>query len=665
MSEPPNPTQSTSDREDYAATSALPSPISSGVETDGTEGCSVTVMPTSNVGGIRKWDKKHYCLYCDVAFAKLPRHLYSCHKEEREVVEIASETTLSVRKKLLLKIRNLGNHAHNCQVLREGHGVLIVAYRPNQKVSPDAYGPCIHCFAYHVRTDLWRHQCPLKPARPQQTDGAGRMLRRVSGRVASASDLLKPPPSGITFQLNQVLSAMKRDEVSLVVRNDTLIVGLAKREYAKLGHDVDQHGYIRNRIRELGRLVIQLRKNTHQPNASLESFVHPHHFADVVKAVHDIAGLSEDDHLYDVPSLALKLGYSMKKCALLLKGFALECGQRCKAERADEFVQLCELNWRDRVSTHAHRTLRQEKRNNPTVLPSSSDVVKMSSFLHEAGTRELQLLQGNSDQELRPTWQKLNEVTLCHLIMFNRRRQGEVSKMTVQDFHKRSTASVEQGDCVLTDIERHLCKMFRVVEIVGKRGRTVPVLLSNEAEAWLNALISTRAQAGVAPDNKYLFARCSYGGNGHLRGCDCLRAYANKAGLDNASSIRSTRLRKHVATACQMLALKENQLDSLAKFMGHDLRVHREYYQLPDTVQRITRLSRLFLSLERGNLQSQQGKSLDQVHVTGGEYATRFQLLQIKFVTVNLNPVIVLLAEIAIPHSGAPPPKKHDQETNT
>ena len=432
------------------------------------------------------------------------------------------------------------------------------------------------------------------------------------------SDLLKPPPVGVSFQLHQVLSPMKRDDVALVVKNDTLIVELAKREYMKLGHDVDQHGYIRNRVRELGRLVLQLRKNTQQPNASLESFVHPHHLSDIVKAVHDIAGFREDKQLYDVPSLALKIGYSVKKCALVLKGSALESGQKHKAERAEEFLQLCELNWRDLVSTHAHRTLYQGKRNKVTILPTNADGVNLSSFLHEAGNRELQLLQGARGRQIRPVWQKLNEVSLCHLIMFNRRRQGEVSKMKLDDFHKHSTAKLE-GECLLSDLERQLCKMFRVVEIVGKRGRTVPVLLSNEAVAWLSALVAKRHEAGVAQDNNFLFARCCYGGRGHIRGSDCLRAYADKAGLDNASSIRSTKLRKHVATASQILALKEHQLETLANFMGHDLRVHREYYQLPDTVQRVTKLSRLFLSLERGNLSSQQGKSLDDLHVTGGK----------------------------------------------
>jgi hypothetical protein len=36
----------------------------------------------------------------------------------------------------------------------------------------------------------------------------------------------------------------------------------------------------------------------------------------------------------------------------------------------------------------------------------------------------------------------------------------------------------------------------------------------------------------------------------------------------------------------QMLNLKENELDVLAGFLGHDIRIHREFYQLPeDTTQ--------------------------------------------------------------------------------
>ena len=146
------------------------------------------------------------------------------------------------------------------------------------------------------------------------------------------------------------------------------------------------------------------------------------------------------------------------------------------------------------MSTHAHRTLYQGKRNKPNVLPTNADVVKMSSFLHESGAREVELLQGARGPQIRPAWKRLNEVTLCHLIMFNRRRQGEVTRMKLEDFHKH-TAAIVSGDCLLTDlafVQWHLCKMFNVIEIVGKRGRTVPVLLTTEVMAWLDMLLLQR-----------------------------------------------------------------------------------------------------------------------------------------------------------------------------
>ena len=87
--------------------------------------------------------------------------------------------------------------------------------------------------------------------------------------------------------------------------------------------------------------------------------------------------------------------------------------------------------------------------------------------------------------------------------------------MTLQDFHKHSTARLAiEGDWLLSDLERHLSKMFRVVEI-GKRGRSVPVILSNDATLWLDALVSNRYEAGVARHN-FLFVQCYYGGTGHI-----------------------------------------------------------------------------------------------------------------------------------------------------
>ena len=104
-----------------------------------------------------------------------------------------------------------------------------------------------------------------------------------------------------------------------------------------------------------------------------------------------------------------------------------------------------------------------------------------------------------------------------------------------------------------------------------------------------------------------------------------MKKHAELSGVSDPQSMRSLKLRKQVAISSQMLALKENELDLLTGYMGHDIRVHRQYYRLHDTVLRVAKLSKLFLHLERSSLASQHGRSLDEMttedagHVSEGK----------------------------------------------
>ena len=279
---------------------------------------------------------------------------------------------------------------------------------------------------------------------------------------------------------------------------------------------------------------------------------------------------------------------------------------------AEHFKEVCESSWEVYVSTHAHRTLGAMKRNNPVFLSTHGDIVEMTKYMHDAGDRCVEHLRNDEGDSVKEAWNTLNEITLCQMILFNRRRQGEVSKMQVTEFEKRHTAKPD-GMCVLSKLEMHLCKILQLVEIVGKRGSVVPVILTEKMIERVSLLLEKRAIVGVQSDNKFLFARSYYSSSGHIRGSDCLRKHANVCNASNPNLLRSTKLRKQVATSSQMLALSENQLNLLASFMGHDLRVHREYYQVPSTVLRVAKLSKLFISLEKGQLPSQQGRSLDSI----------------------------------------------------
>ncbi|KAH3782693.1 hypothetical protein DPMN_160612 [Dreissena polymorpha] len=127
----------------------------------------------------------------------------------------------------------------------------------------------------------------------------------------------------------------------------------------------------------------------------------------------------------------------------------------------------------------------------------------------------------------------------------------------------------------LSATERILLNTLARVEIRGKRGRTVPVLLTSKSQRCLELLFKWRDTAGVAKDNVYVFPKPNNGCLEALRSADVLRTFSKAAGLTNPEMITSTRLQKHVATVAHFLSLNKNDLDIMASFLGHDITVHR------------------------------------------------------------------------------------------
>ncbi|XP_045076268.1 uncharacterized protein LOC121566168 isoform X2 [Coregonus clupeaformis] len=92
-------------------------------------------------------------------------------------------------------------------------------------------------------------------------------------------------------------------------------------------------------------------------------------------------------------------------------------------------------------------------------------------------------------------------------------------------------------------------------------------------------------------------------------------ASMQKCGAKNPEALTSTRLRKQVATLSTLLNLKENEMDQLATFLGHDIRVHREFYRLPESTLQLAKVSKLLIAIEKGRLPYLQGKGLDDIEV--------------------------------------------------
>ncbi|XP_052795675.1 uncharacterized protein LOC128228411 [Mya arenaria] len=209
----------------------------------------------------------------------------------------------------------------------------------------------------------------------------------------------------------------------------------------------------------------------------------------------------------------------------------------------------------------------------------------------------------------------LNKVTLSRLVMFNRKRGGEVEMMKVSDYNSRKATStpLKEIESVLSPVERMLCARFGRVEIRGKKGRTVPVLLLPVVQKSIDLLLKYRREAGVHEKSIFLFARPNYDSLNPIRMCDTLRYFLSNLNLTAEELLTSTRLRKHVATVSQILNLSNDDLEVLADFMGHDIEVHMSFYRLPQNTIQVAKMGKLPTAFNNGTISKYSGKSLDEI----------------------------------------------------
>ncbi|XP_033638838.1 uncharacterized protein LOC117299409 [Asterias rubens] len=428
--------------------------------------------------------------------------------------------------------------------------------------------------------------------------------------------MMLPTKPGVSQRTHQILSSLKSDNISRLVRSDRLITMFAEKLTKKHGHSKDQEGYIRQRLREVARMVLEYRLFTQHSNAMLADLICPEKFNEVIEATRRAAGFQEETNLYTTPSLALKIGHSLKSCAEILRGDALLSRDTVLEKDCKAVISLYNLNWEGEVSHHALRTLHEVKRNNPKLLPLTGDIVKLSRYLkNQVQERHKELQKTNKD--VPKVWTKLAELLLTQIIVFNRKRPGEVSKMTLSDYSKCANGETCVVDGALSPLEKALCKVLWRVEIIGKRLRTVVVLFTAQMKEALDTLRKRRIDAGIDVNNVFLFS--NQRGLAHIRGTDTLREHASKCKASNPEFLRATRLRKHIATVSQVMNLQDNELDLLAGFLGHDVRTHREFYRMPESTLQVAKLSKVLLKMEKGDVQGLAGKSLKDVELDPSE----------------------------------------------
>ena len=191
-------------------------------------------------------------------------------------------------------------------------------------------------------------------------------------------------------------------------------------------------------------------------------------------------------------------------------------------KNANEFQDVHQEKWNELISATALRNIREAKWNVPTLMPFTEDVQKMHAYLTQVQDEWYNSL---SESPSTKAWMELAKVCLAQIILFNRRREGEVASMPLSAFSSRDTSVPhEDVDWALSEVEKKLCRHFSRIVIRGKRGSPVPILLTPKMQGALELLVRQREACGVLKDIGNMFARPI--AMKPFNGSDCIRGLA-------------------------------------------------------------------------------------------------------------------------------------------
>ena len=570
----------------------------------------ISVQGHTNTKDKRKQDKVHICYYCGSCVIKISRHLTSQHHDKEEVKTILKMELHSPERKNDLTILTLkGDFLHNCHVIKEQKGILLVLRRPDANnpcgSDPELYIPCIYCLGFIQKHQAHKHvknccQLQMYPDNSTEVVKSTRIVRH------SNSLLQKMKDPNMEYNDNEAWNTLKlnfrNDPISRYIVSDPTLRSYGRNECLRLGSVQEKH--IRDRLRTMGKFFLEY----HRQHGSNEYYVI------------DILKICNFQKIFKVAQIAFgealtppaRLGHYFKDLIFILKNNAIFDQDSLMKSQLDDLYFLFENKW-NLISAPNIRKLKEQK---PTVvnMPVTNDIKIFINYLTCEITKSIDELKLSKTHN---NFSRLNKLVLVYLIVFNRRREGEVSKVQLTTYVNKPDYNDFETDTIqetLTPIEKHLSENYHYMSTIGKRNRKVPILYPDLIVNALNTLVHNRPNFGILSSNTYLFPNSA--GN-FIRGSDCLRELVEQCHLKHTLKkpflIRSTLLRKHVSTIAQILVLSADEKGHLSNHLGHSDEVHRQFYKQQESAIEKTQISKILGLINTGSIVRFKDKSLDDV----------------------------------------------------
>ena len=208
----------------------------------------------------------------------------------------------------------------------------------------------------------------------------------------------------------------------------------------------------------------------------------------------------------------------------------------------------------------------------------------------------------------------MGQSTLISILLFNRKRPGELSRMKRFPYENCKESLRESQPNYYNQLpkkSKEIADEYVRVLLRGKRNvKITPVLLDTGMVKCINLFLQHRSLAGVNEENLYVFGLPD-GADGFkwIEASPLLNKYSKDCGASVPHLLRGTTLRKHIATVGIALNLTDGEVENLSKFMGHEKDIHLRIYRQPVGAKDILEVSQYLQKAQNEFLETPQGRA--------------------------------------------------------
>lgn len=390
-----------------------------------------------------------------------------------------------------------------------------------------------------------------------------------------------------------IFPVLKEDAIVRLIRYDWLIILYGNKLCLKYGPHY-QHNMIRARLRLLGRFL-RAAKDINSEVTDLSSLYVPKYVDTVIDAIAVVARIDRLTNSCGAPAVAENLVTYIKQIGTILEAEYVKTGNEEGLKHVINFLKVYKTETPDSINKIAMECQAKVKRQKVVILPMTDDIQKFISYLRVERKKCFAVL---SKRFVLSEWLNGLKLVAVYLLVFNRRRVGDIQNILVSDLDKLENidkGSDKEEFNLLDDNGKKIAGNYYRFQIRGKLNRIVAVIASADLITELKILISFRQQAQIPVNNEFLFGlpnpvtdRIRV-----LNLCKEMRIISNLCGAQKPNLLRGTGLRKHVATKCIELDLTDSALSDVITHLGHSEKIHKEIYRQPlksKTIVQVTKV---------------------------------------------------------------------------